>query len=128
MGSHPLRSVVFRILYLLTGSLLLAPAVFAQQPGTLRWRIPIGNAGNSSWTVNSSPAIAADGTIYIANGSFYGTVPLVGRSLYSITPGGHTNWIFNAGNSVNASPVVGPDGTIYIGSIDGNLYAVSPSG
>jgi outer membrane protein assembly factor BamB len=120
---------LLRALSLLAGSLLLAPALFAQQPGTLRWRIPIGNTGSSSWTVSSSPALAPDGTIYIANGSFYNTtIPLAGRSLYSITPDGHTNWVFTSGNNIYASPAVGPDGSIYIGSSDGNLYAVSPAG
>jgi outer membrane protein assembly factor BamB len=129
MSACPLKIVMLRNFALLAGSFVFAPAVLAQQPGTLRWRIPIGNTASSGWAVSSSPALGPDGTIYIANGSFFDTgLPLAGRKLYSITPDGHTNWVFTTGNNVYASPAVGPDGSIYIGSSDGNLYAVSPAG
>jgi len=36
-------------------------------------------------------------------------------------------WIFRAGLFAN-SPAVGADGTLYFGSLDGNLYALSPDG
>ena len=62
--------------------------------------------------VNSSPAIAADGTVYVANEYGYvyafrpdGTLPLEGR--HHPVPGtGGSNW---------SSFAIGGDGTLYIG-------------
>jgi len=72
----------------------------------------------------SSPALGADGTVYIGTGS-----PT--NKLYAITTSdGKPKWTFNAGSSILSSPAVGSDGTIYFGSYisptAGRLYAVNP--
>lgn len=70
-------------------------------------------------TVNSTPAIGDDGTIYI--GSEDGL-------LYAVSPSGNLIWSFPTSGGINASPAIGSDGTIYFGSTDGNAYAVNPNG
>lgn len=67
----------------------------------------------------SSPAVAADGTIYI--GGF-------DNLLYAINPDGSLRWTFEADDWIGSSPVIGPDGTVYFGCADGQLYAVTPDG
>jgi outer membrane protein assembly factor BamB len=79
--------------------------------------------------VRSSPAIAADGTVYV--GSFSP------NNLYSVNPtDGSQNWVFTTGvpsaktNSTVGitSPVIDADGLIYFGSADGHLYKVLDRG
>jgi outer membrane protein assembly factor BamB len=69
----------------------------------------------------SSPAIGADGTIYVG-GDFEST------DLYAVNPNGTQKWAFITGGGVDSSPAIAADGTIYAGSNDGNLYAVNPDG
>ena len=76
-------------------------------------------AFNAADSVNSSPAIGADGTIYV--GSY-------DHNLYAINPDGSQQWTFATDTDIDSSPAIGTDGTIYIGSDDGNLYAVNPDG
>ena len=75
---------------------------------------------------SSSPAIGADGTIYVGVGADT-------RNLYAVNPNGTQKWVFALGaqNFVTgsfSSPAIGADGTIYVGSWDGNLYAVTDGG
>jgi len=69
--------------------------------------------------VVSSPAIGADGTIYVGS---------VDNNLYAINPDGSQKWSFTTGDWVSSSPAIGADGTIYVGSFDYNLYAINPDG
>ncbi len=69
--------------------------------------------------VQSSPAIAPDGTIYVGSND---------GNLYAVNPDGTKKWQFSTTNWVESSPTIGPDGTIYFGSMDGHLYAVNPDG
>ena len=80
-------------------------------------------AGNKLWElktggpVQSSPAIGADGTVYVGSHD---------KWLYAIN--GKTEvklWEFQTAGSVRSSPVIGADGTVYIGSYDKKLYALS---
>src|SRR5678815_3881993 len=110
-----------------TALCLTVPTVLAQ-PGTLRWSTYTGDV------ILSSPALAADGTIYV--GSY-------DQKLYALTGApGATNWSFSvapAGNDyayIFSSPAVGPDGTIYFGTDvflsrnrhTGSFYALRPNG
>ena len=66
--------------------------------------------------VFSSPAIGADGTIYV--GSKDGKVyALDGKS-------GDKLWAFETRGKVYSSPAIGSDGTVYVGSGDNKLYAI----
>jgi outer membrane protein assembly factor BamB len=80
----------------------------------LKWSFTTGSS------VFSSPAIGADGTVYV--GSY-------GGKLYAISPPangttGVLKWSFTAGNDVSSSPAIGADGTVYVASYDGRLYAI----
>ena len=81
----------------------------------LRWRYPTSSCA----AVESSPAIAADGTIYL--GSFDGY-------LYAIRPDGSLKWRYKTGDRVYSSPAIAADGTIHVGSHDNYLYAIHPDG
>ncbi len=70
-------------------------------------------------TIHSSPAIGADGTIYVGSHD--------GR-LYAINPDGSLKWALATKGRVGSSPAIGADGTIYVGSLDSNLYAINPDG
>ena len=69
--------------------------------------------------VLSSPAIGADGTIYVGSGD---------DNLYAFNPDGSLKWQYLTGGAVNSSPAIGTDGTIYVGSDDANLYALTDNG
>ncbi len=100
--------------------------------GSRKWRITLSGA------IDSSPAIALDGTIYIGSDgdnvdlSFDRTdqcddnsiippsdalswFPVNGH-LYAITPNGTIKWDFRTIGDVDSSPAIGSDGTIYVGS------------
>lgn len=96
--------------------------------GTVRWRFQLPGLPSST-----TPAVAADGTIYVHTGP-EGNIAGADR-LVAIKPSGTKKWIFNLnrgpgsfGSNELSSPVIGPDGTIYVGSMDTNLYALSPRG
>jgi outer membrane protein assembly factor BamB len=77
-----------------------------------RWLVPTGGI------VSSSPAVAPDGTIYVAGWD---------GKLYSVSPGGSLNWSRDIGGPqpIDASPAIGRDGTVYIGSL-GEFDAITP--
>jgi len=86
--------------------------------GTSNRLVALNPDGTQQWTfsvpnqISSSPAIGADGTIYLAN-----------HNLYALNPDGTAKWTssFTVGNG--SSPVIGSDGTIYIEN-----RAVNPDG
>jgi len=80
---------------------------------TLKWRFTTGDA------IWSSPAIGADGTIYVGSDDY---------KLYAINPDGSQKWSFTTEGMVFSSPAIGADGTIYVGSWDSKLYAINPDG
>src|SRR2546421_10496236 len=84
---------------------------YAQAPGTVLWTFP------TFGQVVSSPAIAPDGTIYLA-----------GYYLYALRPDGTNKWTAQVGAN-HSSPAVAADGTVYVGSfLDGRLYALGSKG
>ena len=83
------------------------------QAPQLEWNYKIGGS------VHSSPAIGADGTIYVGSSD---------GNLYAINPTGSLKWSYTTGGYIiYSSPAIGADGTIYVGSDDG-LYAINPTG
>jgi len=82
----------------------------------LKWKKDL--EGNSE----SSPRVAADGTIYVGSDSDY---------LYAITDNTDSasqKWRYETDGNVRSRPAVGPDGTVYVGSDDNKLHAVNPDG
>ena len=67
--------------------------------GTIKWSLNIGN------TDHSSPAISADGTIYVCPGN----------NIVAVDPNGSELWREEIGTA-KSSPAIGEDGTIYVGS------------
>ena len=79
----------------------------------------------SPGSLETSPAIAADGTIY---------VNVDDAELAAINPDGTQKWAFHLDfgegptGFLYSSPAVGTDGTIYVGAWNGTLYAINPNG
>jgi outer membrane protein assembly factor BamB len=85
--------------------------------GTLKWKFDTGGE------VTTSPAIGADGTIYVNSAG----------KLYALNPDGTQKWAYERGGHFDSSPAIGPDGTIYVGLRDekllnANLCAINPDG
>ncbi len=89
--------------------------LFAFNPdGILKWRFRF-----QDW-VESSPSIAADGTVY--TGSKEGRV-------YALNPAdGSKKWEFVAGDGIGGAPAIAKNGMLYVGSWDNNMYALTPEG
>ena len=76
--------------------------------------------GSATWqmycpSIVSSPAIDANGTVYVGADDGY---------LYVIDAEGKLKWNYKTGGSINSSPAVGADSTVYVGSDDGYVYAL----
>jgi len=84
--------------------------------GTLKWTY------NMPGGVESSPAIGADGTIYV------GSLDSCVYALEDVGSEGVLKWKFVTGGAVDASPTVDGAGVIYIGSRDSNMYAINLDG
>ncbi|MDP2984481.1 MAG: PQQ-binding-like beta-propeller repeat protein, partial [Candidatus Latescibacter sp.] len=80
---------------------------------TVKWKFQPDNS------VNSSPAIGSDGTIYVGSDDNY---------LYAVKSDGTLKWKFPTGFIVRLSPAIGSDGTVYVGSFDNYFYAVKSDG
>lgn len=85
----------------------------------MTWELQLPDGGDSS------PAIAADGTIYF--GTYNGQLLAVSRE-------GRRKWVFTTGRGgvlgveIRSSPAIGPDGTVYFGSRDRKFYALGADG
>jgi len=81
------------------------------------WRYRLGPG------IQSSPLLAADGTVYI--GDERGTLQAVLPSKSG--DGAKALWKFATKGTLISSPALAADGTLYIGSMDGKLYAFNSS-
>jgi outer membrane protein assembly factor BamB len=101
------------------GTLFVSVSTPLNQPGLYA----VTPRGELSWVVDSidavvtTPALGADGRVYVASG----------EALNAIEDGALV-WSFATAGAMWSSPVIGADGAIYVGSDDGNLYAIEPSG
>jgi outer membrane protein assembly factor BamB len=83
--------------------------------GTIKWQFPTGWRDAQT---QSSPAVGADGRIYVgAQDGFF----------YALNPDGTLAWKFQALSPVQQHPVVGPDGNVYVG-LDGKLFSFTSTG
>lgn len=80
---------------------------------------------NLLWTystnasVDSSPIIGADGTIFVGSNDTY---------LYALTSKGALKWRYKTGKELLQSAALSPDGSsIYVGSLDKKIYSLSSS-
>ena len=76
--------------------------------------------GLDSRKVRSTPAIGADGTVYVGSED---------KKLYALdAETGKQKWAFGTAGKVESSPAIGQDGIIYVGSWDKKVYAVYGGG
>jgi len=86
--------------------------LYALHPnGTMRWSFYLGS---NRHVHQSSPAISAEGTIYV--GILLGEA--AGGEIIAVNPNGTEKWRSNkiADERIQSSPCIGKDGTVYIGS------------
>src|SRR2546430_14164636 len=99
---------------LITVLMLTLPLTgLSQSPGTKLWEFTAGGA------IGSSPAIAADGSIYFGSDA---------EKLYAVDPDGTKKWEFTAGAEIRSAPAVGPDGTPDFGSESDTHSTVNADG
>jgi outer membrane protein assembly factor BamB len=91
------------------------------QTNNVKWSYDTG-----SQLARSSPAIGADGTVYV--GSSVNRFSTIIKKLYAINPDGSLKWSYTTGGAVWSSPAIGADGTVYVGCHDTKLYAINPDG
>ncbi len=95
--------------------------------GNLQWQL--GTATEGGFGI-ISPAIAGDGTIYMANSPGGGSTP----KIYAIDPSTHevkAGWPFTAGAAgvgIPTFPAVDSEGTVYFGTDAGHVFAVDKDG
>jgi len=86
------------------------------QTGRRKWEF------NTGRRARSSPAVADDGTVYIATGK-----------LHALSPQGTRQWEFDPPTGMSpegelqSSPAIGPDGVLYLG-MGSAVYAIDPNG
>jgi outer membrane protein assembly factor BamB len=122
--------------------------------GTIKWKYNV--SGHYTETL-FTPAIGADGTIYV-NGdeeefyAFYpnGTVKWIiylkeqgcsspaisddgtifvggGNNMYAIYTDGSVKWVFPSGSEIGTSPAIDDNGIVYFSSTEGYLFALYPN-
>jgi len=69
--------------------------------------------------VDSSPAVAADGTLYFGSWD---------KSFYALSADGVKKWSFLTAGEIVSSPAIGADDAIYFGSHDHKFYCLAPDG
>ena len=81
------------------------------EPGSRKWHFEAGAA------IQSSPAIAADGSVYIASAD---------GQLYALDPAdGSVQWSHQIDEAINSALTIAADGSVYVGS-QNHLYAIAP--
>lgn len=94
-------------------------------PGTGRGLFNATRVSDLAWAVTtqgiveSSPAIAGDGTTYVGSDD---------GKLYAITQNGTTRWATDLGAPVCGSPCIADDGSVVVGSADGKVRCLNKSG
>lgn len=100
--------------------------LYAIEPedGQIRWTFSIvyDPEDDVYFPSSSSPAVGADGTVYITT---------LGGGLLALNSEFQLQWInWTSGfySQTPSTPVIGEDGTIYVGTSDGYMVAVAPGG
>ena len=82
---------------------------FSTVDGQIKWAFNVG------FVDGSSPAVSADGTIYIGSLDSY---------LYAVNASGVLRWKFKANGQIQSSPAIGAAGQLYFNSFRGTMYCV----
>jgi outer membrane protein assembly factor BamB len=109
------RSFFLRGLLIIAGLVVArgAPAAQKHFSATNLWTVNVG------YYVQSSPALDANGVIYVTSWD--------GR-LLAINSDGSRRWVFKTGCESVSSPAIGTDGTIFFGARNRRIYAVDAAG
>lgn len=105
------------------GNLVAVERLYAVNPsdGTVKWIFEFNNgSGIFTSDVQSSPAVAADATIYVGS---------IDTNLYAVNSNGTLRWARSPSlSSIESSPAVASDGTVHI--VDGSttLHAYTSTG
>ena len=91
-------------------ALLFAAQTQAVDDGSLKWSFT-----TNGWA-HPSPAIGADGTIYL---TVHGVDQRPKAQIYALNPDGTKKWSFDFPARYAPSPAIGADGTIYVGLLAG---------
>ncbi len=96
----------------------VAAGVVGPQSGTVRWERDLGA------NVTPGPALAADGTVYIATnaGTLYALDPMTGAERWTFDGGGRY------GSDLSTTPAILPDGSILWPGPANTLFALDPAG
>ena len=103
--------------------------------GQARWEVDVAiyQPLATEVAIQSSPALGADGTIYV--GSRYAWTSLLtgeevreGRLLAVDRATGSVRWTFLVEDYIDSSPAVAADGSVYFGARDGYLYKLDADG
>lgn len=70
-------------------------------------------------SLDASPVIAPDGTIYLAS---------TDNHIYALSPAGSLLWTFAANDCIFSTPALGPNGIVLFADLAGWYYAVNPGG
>lgn len=95
--------------------------------GDIVWESdPIGSEDVNTTLTSVSPALSAEGILYIAGREYDSDTEETDFYLYAVdTDDGSVKWAEPlAESAMSSSPTIGSDGTVYIGAEDGYLYAL----
>ena len=79
-------------------------------------------------SIDSSPAIAANGSLYLTCSGYTNYKDFSGGKLVALSPEGKVHWEFKISSDIKSSPAIGGDGVIYFGARDRKFYAITPQG
>jgi outer membrane protein assembly factor BamB len=82
---------------------------FSTADGKMAWEYKVG------FVDGSSPAVAADGTVYIGS---------LDSHLYAVNASGALRWKFKADGQVQSAPAIGAGGRLYFNSFKGTVYSL----
>ncbi len=89
-------------------------SLYALNPdGTQKWEYQFLTP--SWYSVTGTPAISADGTIFIGWND---------KKMYALNPDGTKKWQFATGGWAISNPAIGSNGAVYFGSSDEYIYAL----
>jgi outer membrane protein assembly factor BamB len=100
------------------GNIAATEHLWAVNPdGTSKWKLDFVVTLTSG--VMSSPAIAADGTVWVGSPDTY---------LFALNPanGSLVCGVSPSASSIDASPAIAPDGTVYVIDASTHLFAIEP--
>ena len=106
-----------RTIYVVTGYGTATVHALEPERGRQRWECPLTLV---PWAVRTTPAVGADGVLYVGAGTSFFAVRDLGLR-------GERQWSFGLPKELGSSPIVLPTGEVCFGCDDGRLYALRAS-